>query len=307
MIYDMCFSMKKKLTLFIFLTSLSLYSQSAKKRLARGRTFYKLIRAREVLDTMLWKKEAEIFDNTERFFKNHHLDPDNGSDYEFFQSGMMQQFLFSKRHILDRIKYQYNHKPYEDLGNWIEQIKKGHRNEVIFSSGLYDNLNKLLVEEMQAIKTQMVPKYLDIIVKKHRPVDLKLTYNGRPVKASDLDIDVVLETKNADYQRVSILDKKNNRLLKPEGYTYDQIIQLHIIFKGKEFDFKPDENIFVLPHNLMEVNNFISRYSFEEIPVWEIHIVETSRSTGIKLVNVVEANVVKTKSTADKPVKKFYK
>jgi len=291
--------MDKHWALFFFFISLSLYSQSAKKRLARGEKFYKLMKVNEVLDTMLWKEESQIFNHTESFFKKHNLDLDNGTDYEFFQSSIMQQFLFAKKNILNRIKYQYKHAPYKDLGHWIDQIEKGERDEVIFSSGLYDALKKIMIEETGDIKSRMVNEYLELIVKKHKPIDLELTYNGKKVKASDLDFDVVVETKNVDYKQVSILDKKNSRLLKPEGYTYDQILQLHIIYQGKDFIFKPDSRIFLLPRNLMQVNNPLSRYSFEEIPQWSIDIQETTGTIEIRLTNVVEANVIKTKTVSD--------
>jgi len=299
--------MKYYLVIFSVLFSSLVFSQSAKKRIARGKQFFKMIRVREVLDTMLWKEEAKIFNNTELFFKKNNLDSYNSNDYRFFQSTVMQQFLFSKRHILDRIKYKYEHFSYEKLGNYIKEIKQGRRTQVIYSSGLYDDLKKLLTEEIQAINTQMVPKYLEIIVKRHRPVDLNLSYNGKKVKASDLDLDVLVKTKNADYKKISILDRENNQLKKPEGYTYDQIQKIIVVFKGQEFEFKPDSRIFLLPRNLMQVNNPLSRYSFEEIPEWNIDIKETNGTIGIRLTNVVEANVVKTKSISEKKIKKIYR
>ncbi len=291
--------MKYYLVIFSVLFSSLVFSQSAKKRIARGKQFFKMIRVREVLDTMLWKEEAKIFNNTELFFKKNNLDSYNSNDYRFFQSTVMQQFLFSKRHILDRIKYKYEHFSYEKLGNYIKEIKQGRRTQVIYSSGLYDDLKKLLTEEVQAINTQMVPKYLEIIVKRHRPVDLNLSYNGKNVKASDLDLDVLVKTINADYKKISILDRENNQLKKPEGYTYDQIQKIIVVFKGQEFEFKPDSRVFLLPHNLMQVNNPLSRYSFEEIPQWDIDIKETSGTIGVRLTNVVEANVIKIKLASD--------
>ncbi len=298
-----------KIVLFSFLItfSMNINGQTAKKRIARGNLFYKLVRVREVLDTMLWKEEAKIFNNTEKFFKEHGLDPNNGSDYEFFQSNIMHQFLFSKRHILERVRYKYQHYPYDELGKFINDIKQGKRQKVIFSSGLYSTLKKLLKAEMDGIRRETVPKYLEIIIKRHKPIDLQITYNGKKVKAADLDLEVMLETNNVDYKQVNILDKKNNQLIKPDGYTYEQIQQIIIKYKGDEFVFKPHEKIFNLPHNLMEVNNFISQYSFEEIPIWKIDIVETTTSIGIKLTNVVEANIVKSKPVRLQEVKNIKK
>jgi len=294
----------KKYTVFILIFfSLAVSAQSMAKRKARGNLFYKKIRVREVLDTMLWKEEAKIFNRTEKFFKANNIRTDIAEDYDFFQSNIMQQFLFSKRHILKRIKYKYQHLPYDELGRYINEINKGRRQKVIFSSGLYSDLKALLDEEMGQIKKYIVPKYLEILVKKHRPIDLKLHKNGRPVLAKDLDLEVFVVTNNADYQKVNILDKENNRLLKPDGYKYEQIKKLIIEYKGKEFVFKPAEYIENLPHSFKEVNNFISKYSFEEIPEWEIKIIETGTSTGIKLVNVVEANIVKTKPVKNDSIK----
>ena len=270
-------------------------AQSAHKRLELGKTFIKKVRVREVLDTMLWKEEDKIFNNIENYFKQHDLDLNKRDDYEFFQSNMMREFLFSKRHILDRVRYKYQHIPYEELTRFINEINKGNRKQVIYSSGLYKTLKDLLNEEMEQTRKYTVPKYLELIKRWHEPIDLNLKRNGKPVTAKDLDMEVYVITNNADYQKVNILDKENNQLLKPEGYKYEQIQKLVIKYKGKEFEFIPSENLEKLPRKLKEVKSFISKYSYEEIPTWDVEVQETGNIIGIKLTNVVEANVIKNK------------
>ncbi len=298
--------MKKTLLIIILLTAGFTFGQSVKKRIAKGNEFYRLVRVREVLDTILWKKEGKIFSQTEKFFIDHNLDPNNGRDYEFFQSNIMQQFLFSKRHILEVIRYEYQHRPYKELNKYVNRIKKGKRKAVIYESGLYKMINEMIDNELSLIRDKTVPKYLEIIMKRHQPIDLNLKYNNKPVKAADLDLDIVVLTNNADYRRVSILDKENNKLLKPEDrFTYEQIQKILIVYKGMEFEIKPDERIYNLPRNLMKINNILSDYSFEEIPEWELEIVETHTSVGVKLVNVVEANIVKSKPVEMDSLKKI--
>jgi hypothetical protein len=288
--------MKKTIFLILLLTSGISFGQSVKKRIAKGNEFYRLARVREVLDTILWKAEDKIFSQTENFFIEHNLDPNNGWDYEFFQTNIMRQFLFSKRHILEVIRYEYQHRPYQELNRYVNKIKKGKLKTVIYESGLHKMITEMIDKELSLIRDKTVPKYLEIIMKRHEPVDLKLKYNNKPVKAATLDLDVVVITNNADYKRVSILDKEHNKLLKPEDrFTYEQIQKILIVYKGMEFEIKPDERIYNLPRNLMKINNILSDYSFEEIPEWELEIVETPTSVGVKLVNVVEANVVKSK------------
>jgi len=286
--------MKKIFLFIILLSSLTSYSQNAKKRIQRGNLFLEKIHVREVLDTILWAEEAKIFNQMQTLFKERNLDPDNPKDYEFFQSNLMQQFLFSKMHILDRIRYKYQHYSYEDLGRYINDIDQGKRQQVVYESNLYATIKELLSVELSQIENYTVPGFLDVLVKKHQPVKLKLKHNNRNIKAEDIDFDVIVETNNVDYKQVHILDKKNNQLLKPEGYTYDQIQKITIIYKGHRFDFKPDEKIQNLPKSLREVNSFISRYSYEEIPFWNIEIQEVGHSIGIKLTNVVSVKSVKT-------------
>ncbi len=295
--------MNMKLIYLLFLTMIltgPMSAQNYKKRLALSKEFLKKVRVREVLDTMLWDKESAIFNQTEKWFKEKKLDVYNGKDYEFFQSSLMHQFLFSKRHILNRIKYHYQHVDYKLLQKYVKQIDKGQLQEVIFSSGLYDLLNQMLTKEINQVKNMTVPKYLEFLVNKHKPVDLKIQYNNKLVDAQKLDLDILVETNNADYKQVSILDKKHNQILKPKGYTYDQIQKIIVKFKGQEFAFKPDEQINLYPRQFKELNSMISKYSYNQIPVWHLDILESNGHIGVQLTNVVEAKVIKEKALQKK-------
>ncbi len=285
----------KFIYLLVFIVSINVNAQSYKKRLAVSKAFLQKVRMREVLDTMLWKRESQLFDNTEKLFKQNKLDVNNPEDYEFFQSGLMHQFLFSKRHIIKRVTYNYQHIDYALLQKYVNRIDKGQRQKVIYESGLYDMLNKLLDQEFKQIKKMTMPKYIEFLVNKHKPVKLNLRYNNKPVNATDLDMDVIVETNNADYRSVSILDKKNNQILKPEGYTYEQIQKIIVKFKGQNFEFKPDSIINYYPRQFKELNSMISKYSFNQIPVWDIEIAETNGHVGVKLTNVVESKIIKAK------------
>jgi len=289
--------MKHTLFLIVIFTFIfSGYSQKPKKRLALGKTFLKKVRVREVLDTMLWDYETKIFNQTEDLFKKNKLDVYKDNDYEFFQSALMHQFLFSKRHILNRVDYHYKHIDYKTLEKYIKRIDKGQLQAVILESGLYDMLKKLLQQEMTQVEKMTVPKYLQFLVNRHKPVPLKIKHNGKEVPASKLDLNIYVETNNADYKRVAILDKKNNTILKPEGYTYDQIQKIVVEYKGQQFDFKPDKAIDLYPRQFKEVNSMISKYSFNEIPVWDLDVVESNGHIGVQLTNVVESKVIKSKT-----------
>ncbi len=297
-----------KLQLFLFFIILILPeiagAQKYKKRLALSREFLKKVRVKEVLDTILWDKESAIFDQTETKFKQKKLDVYNREDYEFFQSNLMRQFLYSKKHILNRVKYHYNHIDYNLLKNYVKQINKGKLQSVIYSSGLYDLLNSLIEKEINQINKVTIPKFLEYLVNKHKPVDLKIRYNNRPVPARKLKLDILVETNNADYKRVSILDKKHNKILKPKGYTYQQIQKIIVKYKGKKFEFKPDEQINLYPSQFKELNSVVSKYSFNKIPVWHLDILETRGNIGVKLTNVIEVKAVKGKTVYKKKNKK---
>lgn len=299
--------MNRKVINILFLSVLltgSISAQNYKKRLALSKEFLKKVHVREVLDTMLWKKESEIFNRTEKWFKQKKLDINKGKDYEFFQWGLMHQFLFSKRHILNRIKYHYQHVDYKLLRKYITQLNKGKLQDVIFSSGLYDLLNQMLTIEIDQVKNMTAPKYLEFLVNKYKPVNLKILYNNKPVDAQKLGLDIFVETNNADYKRVSILDKEHNQILKPDGYTYEQIQKIIVRFKGQEFEFKPDKRINSYPRQFKELNSMISKYSYNQIPVWNLDILESNGHIGVKLTNVIEAKVIKNKPVQKKHTNK---
>ena len=292
------------LLLLIFIFPGIAGAQSFKKRVALSKQFLKKVRVKEVLDTILWDKESAIFDKTEERFKQKKLDVYNREDYEFFQSSLMHQFLFSKRHIHNRVRYHYRHVPYDSLKHYIQQIDKGKLQTVIRSSGLYDLLMKLIDKEIKQIENVTIPKFLEYLVNKHKPVDLKIKYNGRLVPARKLNLDIQVETNNADYKRVSILDKKHNKILKPEGYTYKQIQKIIVKYKGHKFAFKPDEQINLYPSQFKELNSVVSKYSYNKIPVWHLDILETSGNIGVKLTNVIEVKDVKPKVVKKKEKQK---
>ncbi len=292
------------LLLLIFIFPGIAGAQSFKKRVALSKQFLKKVRVKEVLDTILWDKESAIFGKTEERFKQKKLDVYNREDYEFFQSSLMHQFLFSKRHILNRVRYHYRHVPYDSLKHYVQQIDKGKLQTVISSSGLYDLLMKLIDNEIKQIENVTIPKFLEYLVNKHKPVDLKIKYNGRLVSARKLNLDIQVETNNADYKRVSILDKKHNKILKPEGYTYKQIQKIIVKYKGRKFAFKPDEQINLYPSQFKELNSVVSKYSYNKIPVWHLDILETRGNIGVKLTNVIEVKDVKPKVVKKKEKQK---
>jgi len=135
------------------------------------------------------------------------------------------------------------------------------------------------------------------LIKKHKPIPLKIKYNGKPVSAENVDLNIFVKTNNFDYRKVSILDKKHNLISKPEGYTYEQIQKIIVKFKDKTFEFKPDKNTNLYPNQFKEVNSVVSKYSFNEIPVWNIDIIETPGHISLQLGNVIEARVVKSKES----------
>lgn len=287
---------KYYLLLLIFVFPGIISAQSYKKRVAMSKSFLKKVRVKEVLDTILWDKESAIFDQTENRFKQKKLNVYNREDYEFFQSSLMKQFLFSKRHILNRVRYHYRHVDYDTLRYYVQEIDKGKLQTVVRSSGLYDLLLNLIDKEIKQIENVTIPKLLEYLVNKHKPVDLKIRYNGRLVPARKLNLDIQVVTSNADYKRVSILDKKHNKILKPEGYTYKQIQKIIVKYKGRKFVFKPDEQINLYPNQFRELNSVVSKYSYNKIPVWHLDILETSGNIGVKLTNVIEVKSVKGKT-----------
>ena len=292
--------MKRSLVLLLILSFGLSSAQSLKKRQIEAENFVKNVRIREVLDTMLWAKEAAIFNKTEKLFQKNGLDIKKDHDYDFFQSRLMHQFLFSKRAIIKQVEYHFKHIPYTQLVAYNKAIKKGRLQQVIHDSGLYDMLSKLLNEELTQVKKRTIPKYIEFLVNKHKPIPLDITYNGKQAKAGRLPLDIFVETNNADYKKVSILDKKKGVILKPDGYTYDQIQKIIVVYKGQTFEFKPDKAIDLYPHQFKEVNSMISKYSYNQIPVWQLDILEHHHTIGIKLTNVVESKVVKSRSEKNK-------
>ncbi len=282
------------LILFFFLFSFSLKAQSYTKKKQLAHEFLSYTYPHLVLDTILWEEQEKISSNIEKYFKDYGLKINNPEDYEYFLWNINHQFKFLRRHILDRIRYQYEHMPVNALKKLIKGVNNGFGDKIITTS-LYPRIKKLADQEVKDLYTYSIPKYLELIKKRHEPVDLKIYYNNYKAEAEGLPLDIYVETSNLDYLKVNILDKKNNKLLQPEGYTYDQIKSIVVVYAGQEFVFKPDPKIFLLPKQLTEVKSIYSKYNFKKIPEWKLSISENDHKISITLSNVVDATITKSK------------
>ncbi len=287
-------SKKHRVFILILFTYTSLFAQHTGKRKALAHQFLSYTYPHLVLDTILWEEQEKISSNIDTYFKEYGLNVNTPEDYEYFLWNIDHQFKFLRRHILDRIRYQYEKMPYDSLKKMVRRINNGQGDQVIATS-LYPRIKKLADKEVADLHKYSIPRYLELIKKKHEPVDLKIYYNHYKAEAKGLPLEMYVETNNLDYLKVNILDKENNKLLKPEGYTYEQIKSIIVVYNGQEFIFKPDPKIFLLPKQLTEVKNIYSKYNFRKIPEWKLSIKEDDDKVTIKLSNVVDAVITKTK------------
>jgi len=279
----------------LLLAFFSSFSQGMAKKELLAKRFIRDAHTHLMMDTILWKHQANISGHVDDYFKKHELDTSIAEDYDFFQSSIQNQFTFARDNIYNQAIYEYKHHDYKNIQAFIKQIEKGKRKQVVRTSGLYQFVDSLLRKELRDIYKYSIPKYLEFIKKRRMPTPLVIKLNGKKISPKDMNLHIYAVTKNFDYQMVDILDKDKSLLLKPAGYTYKQIIKLVIVYKGQKFNFKPDKRIFDLPKKLTEVNNFMSKYSYEEIPEWKIGVTEKGNIVGIVLENVVQATIVKSK------------
>ena len=294
--------MRKNIFLLILtLIQAPVFSQTVKQK-ALTHEFIKYTFPHLVLDTILWKAQDSISNNIDNYFKEYGLKINNPEDYEYFQWNIDHQFKFLRKNILEQIKYHYEHKNINELKKIVKRIKNG-KLDYIVTNELYPQIKKLADKEIQDLYKYSIPKYLEIIKKKHEPVDLKVFYNHYKTDAKDLPLNIYVETNNVDYLKVNILDKKNQKFLQPEGYTYDQIRSIVVVYKGQEFVFKPDPKIFNLPKQLTQMENIYSKYNFRKIPEWKLSISEDDDFITVRLTNVVDAKIRKTKPKLQKKKK----
>jgi hypothetical protein len=288
--------MKKTLLLstLLILPILS-FGQSQSKRKALSKKFVRKMHTHLIMDTIMWKEQAKVFNHIDEFFKSYNLDPNNADDYKYFTNNVQKQFTFARTHIYNQLLYKYKRYNYKELLKLLEQVNKGKRRKVMYSSGYYPELKALMSKEMNDIHKYTIPKYLEIIKRKHQPIPIEIVINNKKIKATDVDIDMFVNTGNVDYQKVPVLSKDTNEIMKPNGYTYDQIVNITVYYKGMEFVFTPDEKIYNLPKNLTEVNSFISKYSYQNIPKWKLRIYDNKEKVSVQLTNVVSAKIVKSK------------
>jgi hypothetical protein len=287
----------------IFFLSFQLSAQGIAKRKALAHRFLSYTYPHLVLDTILWEEQEKISSNIDNYFKEYGLKINNPDDYEYFLGNIDHQFKFLRKHILDQIRYQYEQMPYDSLKRLVKGVNNGLGDKIITTS-LYPRIKKLAEKEIKDLHKYSIPKYLELIKKRHEPVDLKIFYNHYKAEAQGLPMEIYVETSNLDYLRVNILDKENNKLLQPEGYTYDQIKSIVVVYDGQEFVFKPDPKIFNLPKQLTEVKSIYSKYNFRKIPEWKLSILENDDRVTIKLSNVVDAIITKTKPRLEKRKKR---
>jgi len=287
--------MKHGIILFLFFITLTSFGQNMQKRKQLAKHFVRDIGALLVMDTIIWKEQNKVFIQLENNFIDYGLDINISEDYNYFLDKMEQQFVFLRAHIYKQIIYNYQHRNYKKVKRYITQIKAGEKRKVVYTSGLYSMIKKLLTKEIKDIYKHSIPKYLEVIKRKRIPVPLVLRINNKKVSPKKVGLKIFVITNNYDYVKVNILDEEKSLLLKPKGYTYKQIQKILVVYKGKEFVFKPDDSIKYLPENLAELNNLMSKYSFEQISEWKMDIKEDRKKISVKMESVIESSVEKVK------------
>jgi len=294
------------ISLLVIAFSYSGYAQFSTKRKKLAHDFLSYTYPHLVLDTILWEEQEKISSQIDKYFNDYGLKINNPDDYEYFMWNINHQFKFLRRHILDRIRYQYEQMPYDTLKKLVKGVNNG-RGDRIITTSLYPRIKKLADQEIKDLYKFSIPNYLELIKKRHEPIDLKIFYNNYKAEAEGLPLDIYVETSNLDYLKVPILDKKNKKLFQPEGYTYDQIKSIVVVYGGQEFIFKPDPKIFLLPKQLTEVKSIYSKYNFRKIPQWKLSIREDDNKVSITLSNVVDATITKTKPRFYRKKKKRFR
>jgi hypothetical protein len=290
--------MKNTIKLLLLLFTANIFGQNMAKRELLAKRFVRDARTHLVMDTIIWKEQNKVFNQLEKNFTDYGLDITVAEDYNYFLDKMEEQFRFLRDHIYKQIIYTYQHRNYDEVQKYIAQIQAGKRRKVIHTSGLYPLIKKLLTKEINDVYKYSIPKYLEIIKRRREPVPLVLKVNNKKVTPKEIGLKVFVITNNFDYTKVNILDEEKSLLLKPKGYTYKQIQKILVEYKGKKFIFKPDDSIKYLPKNLAELNNLMSKYSFEQIPEWKMEVNEDKKKIEVKMESVIESSVIKVKQKA---------
>ncbi len=274
------------LTILIF-TIFNIQSQNIEKRKLLANKYLSLVSAKQQIDTSLLKTEDSIFAQINAYFNKHNLDVNIKNDVENFKFHVHTQIDFIKRTVYNRLVYNYTKSDYKKLKKNIKMMSKKGVTDVKQLSTYQTQQQNLINRELTELFDVFIPDYLDKLFNKHIGIKLKILVNNQTIDADSLDIDIYVLHKDTNKKK-RLINKQKSVLKKPAGCKYDDISSLIIKYKGLKFKFAPDEKIYRLPHNLGEMKNPISKYSFEKIPEWEIKISEDKKTISITLINVEE-------------------
>jgi deoxycytidine triphosphate deaminase len=263
-----------------------------KKKIAKK--FISVIGLDRQIDSILTKKELVILNNATNFFNDRKIDINIKQDLAYFNTNVKKQFAFIKKTVYNQVVFKYQNYNQKRLKKLIKQLKITNNYSNIMEVKQAKKTARLAIKkEFDEFNSYSLNSILDYIYKKRAAIELIIKRNDTIVMPNEIDLKVYVIIKKLKNKRVSLLDDTKSIIYKPYKYNYTDLSGIVIIYKGVEFVYIPDEKIFRLPRKLAELKNPVSQYSFEEIPEWEIDIIETEKSITIKLINIEEFAITK--------------
>jgi hypothetical protein len=281
------------LSLILF-TSSYINGQKLDKKKKIAKEFISVIGLNQQIDSILTKKEIIILNNAAIFFNDKKIDISIKQDLAYFNTNVKKQFAFIKKTVYNQVVFKYQNYNQKRLKKLIKQLKTTHNYSNIMEVKQAKKTARLAIKkEFDEFNSYSLNSILDYIYKKRAAIELIIKRNDTIVMPNEIDLKVYVIIKKLKNKRVSLLDDTKSIIYKPYKYNYTDLSGIVIIYKGVEFVYIPDEKIFRLPRKLAELKNPVSQYSFEEIPEWEIDIIETEKSITIKLINIEEFTITK--------------
>jgi hypothetical protein len=290
--------MKKNilLTLFLF-TFFYTNGQKTDKKKKMAMDFISITGVDRQIDSIISRQKKNILDSTFVFFNEKKLDLSIADDVEYFKTNVQKNFDFIKKTVHKQIIFKYQNYNQKRLKKLIKQLKTTHNYSNIMEVKQAKKTARLTIKkEIDEFKKYSLNGILNYIHKKQSAIKLIIKENSKIVMPDDIDLKIEVIVKKIKNKRINLLDKNKSVIYKPNTHKYSDLEGIVITYKNKEFLFVPDKKIFRLPRKLAELKNPVSRYSFEEIPEWEIDIVEDAKNITVTLINIEEFSVTKQKT-----------
>ncbi|MBF8150848.1 hypothetical protein ITJ86_13125 [Winogradskyella sp. F6397] len=270
-----------KQTTFLILLAFSpslIFCQSKQEKIDE---LFEQINCKEIIEQGFNGIRFVVDNNKKKLFNEFELDFNNKADVQEFDEFLNEEIELIKGEAYVYISDKYSrHYSEKELQKFIDLTKKNKsKKDILNETNFKVELDSILDYQGQYLKND-IRLILTKIRAKYRPLILKFVENDEEKNISAMQLDLLLNTSNAENPKLSILNKSNAEIILPDNLDFNTVKSLTIKLNDKNYTI--ERYNMNLPELVREVSSPLKKDGFEDLEYWTLTINDDEISLKIK-------------------------